>query len=81
MNTKYEDIVASYGLSADETSAVLGLIYAYREGRVRVENIPAEAAGKLTNAIICRGTTMSDFDVRLERVLVYFRKFNRENPK
>ncbi len=69
-----QDYVQSLGLPEDQQAAVEGLLYAYREGRLKPAAIQQDAAMRLTNAICCRGTGLADFDTRLEAVLVAFRR-------
>lgn len=81
MDGTITDIVKTYALPADETSALTGLIYGYREGRIEVADLAVQAKRLLTDAATCRATGLANMEARVERVLQYFRKFNKENRK
>lgn len=78
MEDKITTVAHSYGLPEDETSALTALIYAHKEGRVKPNAIAKFAESRLIDAIVCRGTGMADLSTRVERVLLHFRKFNKE---
>ena len=67
-----------YFLPRDQKAALDSLLCGFKEKRFKIGELEVQAKNRLTNAIVCRGTSLEHFDLFLDNVLSHFNIATKE---